>query len=92
MEIPNLRELNMCPLASWIRRYNTGEDKLWKRIVDCRYKTKDPNIFACLSDDTSPSGKRFYGLVMFPNWVIDGKWVRGITLHFGKIDGLVALT
>lgn len=32
--IPNLRDLNMCLLGSWIRRYQMGEGKLWKEIID----------------------------------------------------------
>lgn len=43
--IPNLRDLNICLLASWIKRYNLDKDKLWKQVIDTRYNTSKPNIF-----------------------------------------------
>jgi hypothetical protein len=35
--IPDLSEMNMCLLASWIKRYHLNEDKLWKQIIDNKY-------------------------------------------------------
>jgi hypothetical protein len=43
--IPNIRERNMFLLASWIKRYNIDDNKLWKQIVDFKYDTMNPNIF-----------------------------------------------
>lgn len=43
--IPDIKTLNMCLLASWINRYNLHRDLIWKKIVDHKYKNKDPNIF-----------------------------------------------
>lgn len=43
--IPNLRGLNFCLLASWIRRYNIDDHKLWKQMIDYKYNTEHPNIF-----------------------------------------------
>jgi hypothetical protein len=37
--------LNLCLLASWIKRYNAGEGKLWKDVLDYKYDTRNPNIF-----------------------------------------------
>jgi hypothetical protein len=45
--IPNIREMNLCLLASWIRRYSLDEDKLWKQIVDFKYGTQNLKVFSC---------------------------------------------
>jgi hypothetical protein len=45
--IPNMREMNLCLLGSWLRRYTLDENKLWKQVVDSKYRTDNPNIFAC---------------------------------------------
>jgi hypothetical protein len=45
--VPNLRELNLCLLGSWIRRYSLDQDKIWKDLVDYKYNTFNPNIFTC---------------------------------------------
>jgi hypothetical protein len=37
--VPNLRDLNVCLLATWIKRYNLGCDKLWRQFLDFKYKT-----------------------------------------------------
>jgi len=51
--IPNLRDLNVCLLASWTRRYNIDGNKLWKQIFDHKYNTESPNIFYSGTSDTS---------------------------------------
>jgi hypothetical protein len=43
--IPNLRDLNICLLASWIKRYQADNGKLWKEVIDVKYRTDKPNIF-----------------------------------------------
>ncbi|KAJ1273540.1 hypothetical protein BS78_06G289000 [Paspalum vaginatum] len=43
---PNLRDLNISLLGSWVRRYSEGGGKLWKDIIDFKYSTSNPNIFA----------------------------------------------
>jgi hypothetical protein len=43
----NLRELNLCLLGSWIKRYSIDDGKIWKLLVDAKYNTCNPNIFAC---------------------------------------------
>jgi hypothetical protein len=45
--IPNLSEMNLCLLASWIKRYKMDGHKFWKQIIDHKYKTDAPNIFVC---------------------------------------------
>jgi hypothetical protein len=43
--LPNLRDLNISLLASWLKRYKTDKDKLWKELIDFKYNTANPNIF-----------------------------------------------
>jgi hypothetical protein len=45
--IPNLQDLNICLVGSWINRYIQGEGNMWKKIVDANYNTKNPNILCC---------------------------------------------
>jgi hypothetical protein len=52
--IPDLRDLNLCLLASWVQRYQDGEGKLWREVVDFKYSTCSPNIFCCRDRNTSP--------------------------------------
>lgn len=37
--IPNLRDLNISLLASWLRRYKSDKNKLWKELIDFKYDT-----------------------------------------------------
>ena len=32
--IPNLRDLNICLLSSWLKRYQVDDEKLWKQLID----------------------------------------------------------
>ena len=43
--ISNLRDLNICLLGSWLKRYQEGGRKLWRQFIDFKYNTNDPNIF-----------------------------------------------
>jgi hypothetical protein len=43
--IPNLRGLNICLLASWIKRYNIDRHKLWRQFIDFKYDTDKLNLF-----------------------------------------------
>ena len=47
MGIPNLQDLNLCLIGSWIKRYIQGEGSLWKRVIDSKYNTKNPIILSC---------------------------------------------
>lgn len=38
--IPNLRDLNVFLLASWIKRYNINKNKLWGQLIDHKYDTE----------------------------------------------------
>jgi hypothetical protein len=54
---PDLRDLNLCLLASWIQRYHDSEGKLWRAIIDAKYNPKSPNIFCCNDRIGSPFWK-----------------------------------
>jgi hypothetical protein len=45
--VPDLKELNLCLLGSWIKRYAADQDKIWRMLVDFKYNTKNPNILCC---------------------------------------------
>jgi hypothetical protein len=60
---PDLRDLNLCLLASWIQRYQNAEARLWREIVDKKYQTCYPNILCCADRNSSPSGKGCAGLL-----------------------------
>lgn len=51
--IPNLRDLNICLLASWIKRYNVDGHKLWKQFIDHKYDTNRPNLFCSSTNGAS---------------------------------------
>lgn len=55
--IPNLRDLNLALLASWIKIYHLGGQKLWKHIIDTKYDGLQPNLFAKTPNDASPFWK-----------------------------------
>jgi hypothetical protein len=57
--IPNLRDLNTCLLASWIKRYQSSEGTLWKELVDFKYSTSNPNILSCSNTNASQFFKGF---------------------------------
>jgi hypothetical protein len=57
--IPSLAKMNMCLLATWIKRYQLDEYKIWKQIIDHKYRVNNPNIFACSSFGASPFWKGF---------------------------------
>jgi hypothetical protein len=57
--LPNLRDLNICLLASWLRRYEHDREKLWKELLDFKYKTRKVNIFQASSVGASPFFRGF---------------------------------
>jgi hypothetical protein len=54
MGIPDLRDLNLCLLASWVQRYYDLNPKLWKDIVDSKYHPNSPNLFCYDDNQGSP--------------------------------------
>ena len=57
--LPNLRDLNISLLASWLQRYKIDKDKLWKELIDCKYETHKPNIFQTKTEGASSFFKGF---------------------------------
>jgi hypothetical protein len=51
--IPDLRDLNLCLLGSWVKRFISDEGKLWRSIVGRKYYRED-NIFYSESSQASP--------------------------------------
>jgi hypothetical protein len=79
--IPDLRNLNLCLLASWVQRYHDSEGRLWKNIVDAKYNTCSPNIFCSRDRGSSPFWKgnmwAIQAAKMGYKWNVgDGKKVR----------------
>ena len=70
--ITNIADLNLCLLASWAKRYFSGDNKIWKLIIDDKYNTGKPNIFACSSNGASPLWKGFCGPLKPPRWATLG--------------------
>jgi hypothetical protein len=60
LRVPNLRDLNMVLLGSWIKRYLKGENKLWYEIVKEKYTRNAVNIF-CLPH--APSSQFWKGII-----------------------------
>jgi hypothetical protein len=86
--VQNLRDFNLCLLASWIRRYHLDSNKIWRKIVDFKYNLS-PNILWARPNSCSPFGKGSFGLLMLLRWGAAGNWVMGKKFCFGVILGLV---
>lgn len=79
--IHNIKDVNLCLLGNWVKRYIKDEGKIWRTIVDNKYINKSPNIFACKPQNPS----RFWQGVMWAaqalkfgyRWVVgDGAKIR----------------
>ena len=55
--ILDLETLNLCLLASWIKRYHLNKNNIWRLIVDSKYTLDNPNIFCCSNMRISPFWK-----------------------------------
>jgi hypothetical protein len=74
--VPSLRELNLCLLGSWVRRYAIDGEKIWKEVIDFKYNTYIPNIFRCKDDGAyNFFGRGYCGLQRQPRWGY--KWKIG---------------
>ena len=45
--IPNIQDLNLCLLGSWVKRYILGENKLWRKVIESKYNNRNRNILCC---------------------------------------------
>jgi hypothetical protein len=55
--IPDLRDLNLHLLASWVNRYQATPPRLWKSIIDHKYPMGAPNILWSENRHSSPLWK-----------------------------------
>jgi hypothetical protein len=55
--IPDLANVNLYLLGSWIKRYSKDDGKLWKALVDAKYNTHNPNIFCSSTSVVSQFSK-----------------------------------
>jgi hypothetical protein len=49
----------MCLLASWVHRFYSSDNRLWKEILSCKYHLDKPIIFCCKRRNASPFLKGF---------------------------------
>jgi hypothetical protein len=54
--VPDIKDLNLCLLGSWVKIYFRDKGKLWKKIVDPKYCRRG-NIFALIGVLPHPFGK-----------------------------------
>jgi hypothetical protein len=93
MGIPNLQDLNLCLIGSWIKRYIQGEGALWTKVIDAKYNTRNPNILSCQDVHTSI----FWKGVMWASMAIaigmGGRsgWAGGAVAHPEILDAFFYL-
>jgi hypothetical protein len=51
--IPDLRDLNVCLLASWVQRLYSKDQKMWKFVVKNKYHPNSSNISCCVDRQSS---------------------------------------
>ncbi|TVT99236.1 hypothetical protein EJB05_55412, partial [Eragrostis curvula] len=51
--VPDLRDLNLSLLGSWVKRYFLDEGKLWREVIDFKYRTESPNVLNCQDREAS---------------------------------------
>jgi hypothetical protein len=68
--LPNLRDLNISLLASWLKRYKVDKDK---ELIDFKYDTTKPNIFLTSTTGASSFFKGFMWALRLLGWDIGGK-------------------
>jgi hypothetical protein len=78
--IPDMKELNLCLLGSWVKRYIMNEHKLWRNIIEEKY-CKRGNIFHSDKTHASPFWKGVFlaaqALIFGYRWIIgDGCKIR----------------
>jgi hypothetical protein len=72
--VPCLKDLNLCLLGSWVKRFIRDEDKLWKKLVEKKYCNHE-NIFYADNGHASPFWK---GVILAAQAVKLGyRWLPG---------------
>ena len=60
--VPNLQDINLCLLGSWVKRYAEGDGKLWKKIVDKYTLLPGELTFLCTAaTPMSPDSEKVLG-------------------------------
>lgn len=70
--IPNLHDLNIFLLGSWVKRYMSREGKIWRSFVDSKYLRNAPTFSVGNLLGPSSSGKGSCGLPKQLKWDLDG--------------------
>jgi len=86
--IPNLRDLNICLLTSWLRRYENDRDKLWRQLLDHKYQTCRPNIFQAKTLGSSEFFKGFMWSIQASKMGYIWKIGNGRKVCFGEDNWL----
>jgi hypothetical protein len=74
MGVPDLKDLNLCLIGSWVRRYIRDENRLLRSIIDKKY-CKHGNMFCSDKTHASPFWK---GVIMAAQAMKFGyKWLPG---------------
>jgi hypothetical protein len=85
--LPDLREMNLCLLGSWIRRYVMDRYQIWKLWIDFKYRTGNSNILTC----SDLGASNFWKGVMWAarTTKMGYKWKAGMVLKldFERIHG-----
>lgn len=82
MGLPNLRDLNICLLASWLKRYNQDRSKLWAELIDHKYNTSKVNIFQTRTAGASPFFKGFMWAIQATRLGYKWKTRNGVKVRF----------
>jgi hypothetical protein len=59
--IPNLQDLNICLIGSWMKRYIQSEGALWRRVLDAKYNTKTQTSCPAMISSLPPFGRALCG-------------------------------
>jgi hypothetical protein len=71
--IPSIRELNLCLLGSWVRRYAVDKEKILKMLIDFKYNAS-AQIFSLVAvTGYLIFGRGFFGLPMWLRWGLYGR-------------------
>jgi hypothetical protein len=89
--IPDLRDLNLCLLASWVNRYQAAPPRLWKNIIDHKYPTAAPTFCAVRIARVPLFGKGSCGLLRQLGWGMHGRWVMVEKSSFERTNGLIVV-
>jgi hypothetical protein len=56
LEVPNLKDLNLCLLGNWVKRYIRDVGKLWRSVID-KKNVEMAIFFILIEDKLHPSGR-----------------------------------